>query len=108
GTQSLKTLAGAGKTIIGAAGENVVCVKDVDLSGSTVITLTGPNGATFVVNVVGAFKLGGSSSIKVDGVNVQPDDVLYNVIGTGSAVALNSSVGIEGSLIAIDRDISQA
>ena len=103
----MSALAGASKTITGTAGENIVCVKDVDVSGSTVITFTGPDGTTFVVNVSGTFKLGGSARIKVDGSNVQPSDVLYNVIGTGS-VSLNTSGGIDGSLVAINRDISQS
>ena len=48
-------LAGASSTITGAAGENVVFVKDANVQGSWVIHLTGTATTTFIINVTGNF-----------------------------------------------------
>ena len=82
-TQSFPKLDGKSVTAIaGVAGVNVICVRDVNLSGKQV-TLFGPAGASFIINVTGNFVLTGGGhgpQIRVAG-GVQPKDVLYNIIG---------------------------
>ena len=87
--QSFAKLDGSSVTsITGVLGINVICVGDVVIAGKQ-ITLTGPAGAQFIINVTGKFVLTGGGAgpqIRVaDG--VQPKDVLYNIIGTGADVA---------------------
>jgi choice-of-anchor A domain-containing protein len=114
-TQSLTALAGLTKpkpnppsaTISGAAGVNVICVDAVDLADSAAITLTGTPTTTFIINVRagGPFKLSGGSTIKA-GDPVQSSDVLYNIIGSGPKVSLSGATEIDGTIVAIDREIS--
>jgi choice-of-anchor A domain-containing protein len=102
-------------TITGDIGINVICVGDVVLSGKQ-ITLTGPVGAQFIINVTGKFVLTGGGDgpqIRVAG-GVQPKDVLYNIIGTGADVAFSGGGGgvnccaaiVDGTLLAPDRKIN--
>jgi choice-of-anchor A domain-containing protein len=100
-------------TITGVVGTNVICVTNVDLSGGKVVTLTGPVGARFIINVTGKFSLSGGSQIRVAG-SVQPKDVLYNILGTGEQVAFSGGGGgadccqavVDGTLIALKRKIA--
>jgi len=102
-TQSFGTVTNG--TITGFAGQNVICVQNVNLGGGAIVTLTGPAGATFVINVTGTFTLGGNAQIAVGG-GVQSADVLYNVIGIGQAVAFGGGSSVDGSLLAPQRKIS--
>jgi choice-of-anchor A domain-containing protein len=101
-------------TITGVAGNNVICVGDITLSG-TQISLTGPAGARFIFNVTGKFVFTGGGmgpQIRVTG-GVQPKDVLYNIIGTGSDVAFSGGGGgvdccqaiVDGTILAPQRKI---
>jgi len=96
-------------TIVGVAGLNVICVQDVVLSDKQIL-LTGEPGAQFIINVTGKFVLTGGGAgpqIRVDGVNVQPKDVLYNIIGNGPDVAFSSGAAIvDGTLLAPLRKIA--
>ena len=95
-------------TIVGVAGLNVVCVQDVVLSGGQIL-LTGEPGAQFIINVTGKFVLAEGSAgpqIRVDGFNVQPKDVLYNIIGKGPDVACSSGAIVNGTLLAPLRKIA--
>ena len=100
--------------IAGVAGVNVICVRDVNLSGKQV-TLFGPAGASFIINVTGNFVLTGGGhgpQIRVAG-GVQPKDVLYNIIGAGPDVAFSGGGGgvnccaaiVDGTLLAPQRKI---
>ena len=102
-------------TITGVPGVNVICVGDVSLSGKQ-ITLLGPAGARFIINVRGRFVLTGGGrgpQIRVAG-GVQPKDVLYNVIGAGSDIAFSGGGGgvnccaaiVDGTLLAPQRKIN--
>jgi choice-of-anchor A domain-containing protein len=101
------------QTITGNAGVNVLCVQNVNLSGGKVITLTGPAGASFVINVQGSFTLTGGSDIVVGG-SLQPKDVLFNLIGSGSDVAFSGGGGgtnccnavVDGTILALNRKIA--
>src|SRR5439155_1675026 len=101
-------------TITGVVGVNVICVKDVILSGKQV-TLTGPAGAEFIIKVRGKFVLTGGGQgprLRVAG-GVLPKDVLYNIIGAGSDVAFSGGGGgggcckaiVDGTLLAPLRKI---
>ncbi|HXJ74618.1 MAG TPA: collagen-binding domain-containing protein, partial [Candidatus Dormibacteraeota bacterium] len=115
-TQTYTKLDGNGvTTITGVAGVNVICVGDVVLSGKQ-ITLTGPAGAQFILNVTGKFVLTGGGAgpqIRVAG-GVQSKDVLYNIIGTGADVAFSGGGGgvnccaaiVDGTLLAPGRKIN--
>src|SRR5438445_4051650 len=92
------------QVIVGAGGQNVLCVGDVILNGGQFVTLSGGASDTFVVNVTGRFALTGGSKIVASG--VPPSAVLYNIIGTGSAVALNGRARIDGTIVAVERHIA--
>jgi choice-of-anchor A domain-containing protein len=114
-TQSFSKLDGKSvTTIAGVAAVNVICVRDVNLSGKQV-TLFGPPGASFIINVTGNFVLTGGGrgpQIRVAG-GVQPRDVLYNIIGPGSDVAFSGGGGgedccaaiVDGTVLAPQRKI---
>jgi hypothetical protein len=94
-TQTITTIDGKTvKTIVGVAGLNVICVKDISLSG-TQVHIQGPAGAKFLFLISGkmVFTGGGSGpQIRVDS-PIAPSDVLYNLIGTGSSVAFSGGGG---------------
>jgi hypothetical protein len=95
--------------IAGAGGQNVICVGDVTLVGSSVVSLSGGANDTFVVNVSGKFKLTGSSKIVASG--VPRSAILYNVIGSGQQVVLSSdtgccSVSIDGTLLTVGQAVT--
>ena len=94
-------------TITGNAGTNVRCLQTLSLGGGSVLTLTGPAGAKFVINVSGNFALGGGSKIVVSG-GLQPKDVLINVVGTGQDVNIGGSSVLQGTLIALNRNINNS
>ena len=94
----------ASQVIVGAGGENVLCVGDVILHGGRVVTLSGGASDTFIVNVTGRFALTGASKIVASG--VPPSAVLYNIIGNGPAVALSGMASIDGTILAVERDIA--
>jgi uncharacterized repeat protein (TIGR01451 family) len=101
-----------GQTITGHAGVNVLCVQNIILNGGTV-TLTGPAGASFVINVAGTYTMDGGADI-VAGAPLQPKDILINMVGTGSDVHFTGGGGgtnccnavLEGTLIALQRQIA--
>ncbi len=99
-------------TITGIVGVNVICVTDIVLN-TAVIQLSGPSGAKFIVNITGKLVLNGTSHIVAAG-GVQPKDILYNIIGTGQAVAFTGGGGgvnccassVDGTLLAPQRQIN--
>ncbi len=92
-------------TVTGNVGVNVICVGTVAMQAGDFVTLTGPAGAQFVVNVPGSFAMSGGSTIRVAG-GVIPQDVVYNIIGTGNAVVINGGSAVDGSLLAAKRGVS--
>jgi len=94
----------ASQVIVGAGVENVLCVGDVILNGGRVVTLSGGASDTFIVNVTDRFALTRGSKIVASG--VPPSAVLYNIIGNGPAVALIGMASIDGTILAVERDIA--
>ena len=103
--------------IAGISGLNVICVKDVVLSGTQML-LTGPSDALFIFNVTGKFVLTGGGAgpqIRVDQtVSLQPSAVVYNIIGSGQDVAFSGGGGganccaaiVDGTILAPFRRIN--
>jgi choice-of-anchor A domain-containing protein len=99
-------------TITGGSGLNVIDLTNLELnSGSESLTLSAPSNGYFVINVSGTFSVGSSSTagdILVAG-GLSQLNVLYNVEGTGSAVAFNGtwySTDVQGIVLAPYRDIA--
>jgi choice-of-anchor A domain-containing protein len=100
-------------TITGNGGFNVVCLEGIELSGGKQITLSGSAEDTFVLNITGKkFKLSGGSDIRTTGL-LEPQRVLYNVIGVGEDVALSGGGGgatcceaiVDGTILAPERKV---
>lgn len=90
----------------GNGADNVISLKgDINLGGKNNITLSGGTNDYFIFNIAGGMTLGGSASIVLAG-GVTANHVLFNFIGAGKE--LTSKVGnvIQGTVLAIDRDIT--
>ncbi len=102
----------ANVTITGVAGINVVNLLDLKLQSGATVFLSGPAGASFVINVTDEFNINGDV-LGIGGVT--PNDILINIIGTGAQVATSGgSAGgvpksqVQGTLIATQRNIAFA
>jgi choice-of-anchor A domain-containing protein len=117
-SQSFTTLDGKTvNTITGTHGVNVICVKDISLSGKQIL-LTGPADAKFVFNITGKLVLTGGGlgpQIRVDtSAGIPPSAVLYNLIGAGQDVAFSGGGGgvsccaaiVDGTILAPYRKIA--
>jgi hypothetical protein len=117
-SQSFMTLDGKSiTTITGNHGVNVICVKDISLSGKQIL-LTGPADAKFVFNITGKLVLTGGGlgpQIRVDtSAGIPPSAVLYNLIGAGQDVAFSGGGGgvsccaaiVDGTILAPYRKIA--
>jgi hypothetical protein len=109
-TQTFATLK-TSTAIVGNGGQNVICVGDVMLSGSSTVVLSGGATDTFVVNISGKLKLTDSARIIASG--VAPSAIIYDVVGTGQQVVLSSrtsspccSASLDGTLLAVGRAVS--
>jgi len=113
--QTIGTLSGTQTITATHSGLNVICVTNVVLNGGAVVTLS--NGAfagvEFLLNVTGKFVNNGGKIVA--GGSVQPSDVLYNILGTGAAVAFTGGGGsagsccnasVDGTLLAVNRKIN--
>jgi hypothetical protein len=104
-------------TIVGGPGINVICVKDISLSGKQIL-LTGDPSAKFIFNISGKLVLTGGGAgpqIRVDtSVGLQPSAVLYNLLGSGQDVAFSGGGGgvnccaaiVDGTILAPYRKIA--
>ncbi|HSU55781.1 MAG TPA: SdrD B-like domain-containing protein [Candidatus Dormibacteraeota bacterium] len=116
-TQTFTTLNGSIPVITGGHGVNVICVKDISLSGKQIL-LTGPSDAKFVFNITGKLVLTGGGlgpQIRVDAsAGIATSAVLYNLIGTGADVAFSGGGGgvsccaaiVDGTILAPYRKIA--
>src|SRR5258706_4336147 len=117
-SQQYATLDGKNvKVIFGGSGLNVICVRDVVLSGKQIL-LTGAADAKFIFNVSGKFALTGGGAgpqIRVDtAAGLKSNAVLYNILGTGEAVAFSGGGGganccaaiVDGTILAPTRKIN--
>jgi SdrD B-like domain/Putative Ice-binding-like adhesive domain len=117
-TQTFNVLDGKSvTTITGGPGINVICVKDISLSGKQLL-LTGPPSAKFIFNISGKLVLTGGGlgpQIRVDSsAGLLPSAVLYNLLGTGQDVAFSGGGGgvsccaavVDGTILAPFRKIA--
>jgi hypothetical protein len=88
---------GTSVTLTGTAGRNVITVPIISLGAGITLTLSGPPGASWVINVNGSGASGGislagaGSNILVAG-GVTPANVIFNVVGgTGANVSVTDS-----------------
>jgi hypothetical protein len=101
------------------SGVNVICIKDVTISGKQVFITNTSNFAnvTFILNITGQFALtGGGNGPQIRaGTNVKPADILFNLIGNNTMqVAFSGGGGgtnccaaiIDGTLLALNRPIA--
>jgi hypothetical protein len=89
-------------TITGVAGRNVINVPIISLGNNISLTLSGPAGASWVVNVTGAGTNGGitlnASQILVGG-GVTDANVILNVIGSGANVTASGNGDIVDGIL---------
>jgi choice-of-anchor A domain-containing protein len=104
---SLTSVNLSGRHDLTITGSDCVVLKLTDfvLSGSSTFTLQGTAGTSFIINVTGQFSLSGSSKI-VLGLGINPQDVLFNIRGTGSQVSLSGRTRLSGILLATKRTVS--
>lgn len=111
-TQSFSTLKSS-TVITGNGGQNVICVGDLSLNGSSTVSLIGGAGDTFIVKISGKLKLTDSS--RIVGVGVTPGAIVYDVVGAGQQVVISSSgsggagccsASLDGTLLAVGRAVS--
>jgi choice-of-anchor A domain-containing protein len=86
-------------TLSGVAGLNVLNLSELSLSGNAMLTLSGPVGAQFVINVDDKFSLSGNSQVKVSG-GVDPLDVIFNFKGKKATMSGNTM--LNGVIMAAD------
>src|SRR5262245_31575971 len=91
--------------ITGNGGQNVINVTGINLGGSAKLTLSGGANDYFFINDSGAFSMSGTSAIVLTG-GVQASHVIFNVVGTGQTVNLSGGTVGQGTILAVNRDIS--
>ena len=82
----------------------VLHLSDFILSGGATFTLTGSADTTYVINVSGTFSLLGGKIVLTGG--LQPENVLFNITGSGTDVTLSSAAYFRGFLLAPDRKVN--
>ena len=88
-------------------GDYVFDLSGINLGGGSTLTLSAPAGSTFVLNVGslllgGAFNLSSAQIILTGGLTA--DDVLWNVLGSGSVNLASSTVN--GIVLALNRSVN--
>ena len=87
----------------GAANQTVVLqLTDFVLSDTAALTLVGTATTTYIINVTNKFSLSGSSVVQLSG-GLTYDNVLFNVVGAGTAATMSGSSVLNGILLATDR-----
>lgn len=100
---SLTSVSGS-MTISGGLGEKVVLsLQSFKLDGGATFTLQGTTTTSFIINVTGKFALTGASKIVLSG--VPPQNVLFNIRGTGEQVAFSGKSSMSGILLALNRKV---
>jgi len=97
-------LSGGNITITGS-GCVVLKLTNFVISGRGTFTLAGTAGTSYIINVSNQFSLSNSSQI-ILGTGIRPQDVLFNVRGTGSQVNLSGATQFNGILLATKRTVS--
>jgi len=89
-------------TIGGNGGRNVINVNSINLNGAN-LTLSGGANDVFIINITGDFQLS-HAQILLQGVSL--NNVLFNVIGTGSTVDFHKAdTAVFGTVLAPNRDL---
>jgi hypothetical protein len=102
------TLGDHGTETIHGTGQDVLNLTTFDLGNNSVLTLDAPAGSSFVLNISGNFTNQGR--VILTG-GLSPNDVLYNVTGTGQAIQFSgggNSAQLNGILLSPFRDIQLA
>ena len=90
-------------TITGGANQKVVLsLQNFSISNGT-FTLQGTATTTFIINVAKNFSLN-NGGISLSG-GVPPQNVLFNIRGTGGQVSLNQGTQLPGILLALNRKV---
>lgn len=90
-------------TITGGPGEKVVLsLQSFAISNGT-FTLQGTATTTFIINVAKNFSLNNGNIVLSGG--VIPQNVLFNIRGSGGQVSLNQGTHLPGVLLAINRKV---
>jgi hypothetical protein len=97
-------LDGGSLTITGGANERVVLrLTDFVLIHHSIFTLSGTATTAFIINVTQTFSLRSGSRISL--VNVPVSNVLFNIRGSGSMVAIRGGSTVDGILLALNRTV---
>jgi hypothetical protein len=96
----------SGMTITGS-GCVVLKITDFNLDKNDTLTLNGPAGTAFILNITHNFAMHGNSQI-VLGPGINPMDVLFNVRGTGSDTIIDGKSKFRGILMANQRNAKAA
>jgi len=94
-----------GTMTITGTGDEVINLTSFSLGNNSVLTLNAPASASFIFNISGGFAIQGKVML-IGGIS--PAAVLWNVTGTGTAVAFSgggNSAQLSGILLAPFRDI---
>ena len=95
----------AATTIVAHSGFNVFSLNGGITLNNANLTLTGSSSDYFVFNIYGGFTLTGTSSIKLLG-GLTSSNVLFNIIGPGSALTTQLGSTVRGTILSIGRSIS--
>jgi hypothetical protein len=102
-TQNVSNITGS-TTVCSTRTVNVLDVNNVQLDGSSTLTLKGGQNDYFLINVSGKFAMTGTSSINLSG--VRTSHVLFNFVGRGQQVAFTGKSRAQGSFLLRSRDCS--
>lgn len=92
------------------AGQYVIDLAGINLSNGGTLTLSAPTGSTFILDVGnplsgGNFNLSSASIVLTGGLSA--NDVLFNVLGSGSVNVANNST-VDGVILALSRSVNMA
>jgi Tfp pilus tip-associated adhesin PilY1 len=90
-------------TITGNGCINVIEVEAIDLLANDTLTLKGVYDDYFIFNLAQGFSIGGTAEVVLEG--VEPNHVLYNLIGSSGDVDLQGDAAVYGTYINPDRII---
>ena len=95
----------AATTIVAQSGFNVFSLSSGINLNNADLTLSGSSNDYFVFNIYGGFTLTGTSSIRLLG-GLTSSNVLFNIIGPGSALTTQLGSTVRGTILSIGRSIS--
>jgi hypothetical protein len=82
----------------------VLHLTDFVLTGGATFTLTGTASTTYVINVSNSFSLLGGKVLLAGGLT--PENVLFNIVGSGADVSLTSAAQFNGFILATGRTVN--